>query len=120
MKMDFSCASSTPANVSAEVPVTLGEDDDQGASADAAPDAATENGWRDSGIAMDTDAPPPLNADARDDVDAEEETVVGRAGDHGCVDFVREHGLLVQRMRWESSEFPGDGSGAEDTPSAMP
>lgn len=118
--MDFSCASSTPANVSAEVPVTLGgEDDDLGASADAATDAATENGWRDSGIAMDTDAPPPTNADAKDG-DAEEETVVGRAGDHGCVDFVREHGQLVQRMRWESSEFPGGGSGAEDTPSAMP
>ena len=120
VKIDFSCGSSTPVNVSAEVPVTVAEDDDWVASADAAPDVATEDGWRDSGTAMDTDAPPLTDADGWDDVHAEEETVVGRAGDHGCVDLVREHGQLVQRMRWEGSEFPGDGSGAEDTPSAMP
>lgn len=118
--MDFSCGSSTPVNVSAEVPVTVGDEDDWGAGADAAPDAATENGWRDSGVAMDTDAPPPTDADEWDDVAAEEETMVGRAGDHGCVDLVREHGQLIQRMRWEGSEFPGDGSHAGDTPSAMP
>lgn len=119
--MDFSCGSSTPVNVSAEVPVSVnvGDDDDWGASADAAPDEATENGWRDSGLAMDTDAPPAA-VDEWDDIDAEEETVIGKGGDHGCVDLVREHGQLVQRMRWESSEFPDVGSGDATTPSAVP
>lgn len=120
VKMDFSCGSSTPVNVSAGVPVTEGDDDDWGASANAAPDEATENGWRDSGIAMDTDAPPSTAAAGWDDVDAEEETVVVKGGDHGCVDLVREHGQLVQRMRWESSEFPGVGSGGETTPPTVP
>lgn len=118
--MEFSCGSSTPVNVSADVPVTEDDDDDWGASANTALDETTENGWRDSGVAMDTDAPSSTAADGWDDVDAKEETVVGKGGDHGCVDLVREHGQLVQKMRWESSEFPGVGCGGETTPSTVP
>ena len=95
MKMDFSCScgSSTPVNVSAEVPVTEGDDDDWVAGADTTTDAAAKNGWKDSGIEMDTEVRP-AQGDGWDDVDAEEETVVGKGGDHGCVDLVREHGQI--------------------------
>ena len=121
MKMDFSCScgSSTPVNVSTEVPVTEGDDDDWVAGADTTTDAAAKNGWKDSGIEMDTEVRP-AQGDGWDDVDAEEETVVGKGGDHGCVDLVREHGQLVQRMRWESSEYPGVASDGETTPPTVP
>lgn len=50
--------------------------------------------FRDSGIGMDT---------SNDEGPWEtEETPVSEMLDHGCVDIVREHGQLVERMRWTS------------------
>lgn len=90
-KVDFETDPSTPSNASVEVPACPGApkggwDDD------------VDMGFRDSGIsmAMDTDIPD-------DDPWEMEQTPVSVNVDHGCVDIVREHGQLVQRMRWDAT-----------------
>lgn len=91
--MDFDTSCSTPQNTNVDIDVCPGAPkkgvggwSDEG------------EGFRDSGIGM------AMDTDIEEDPWEMEETLV--SVDHGCVDVVREHGQLVQRMRWEATERP--------------
>ena len=101
-RMDFDLSSSTPQNMCVDVDICPGAPNGKGP-----PSVGwgeEEEGFRDSGIGM------AMDTDVEGDLWETDETAIFEGVDHGCVDIVREHGKMVERMRWEATDPPAFGS----------
>ena len=93
-RMDFDMSSASPQNMAVGDEICPGAPNGKGTLGVVWGEEEGE-GLGDSGIGM------AMDTDVEEDVREADMTLVFEDADHGCVDIVREHGKMVERMRWE-------------------